>query len=71
MSHKTLFVSVGRSALRPLCTVADEIADQEAQLAAVELIERQNLINGGTAPERIVLSRESGGEDAKPKKGKG
>jgi len=69
--HKTLFATVGRASPRPVCTVSDDAEDQEAQFAAAEMRERISLINGGVSPERIAFSRESGGEETKPKKGKG
>lgn len=75
MKHSTLYVTVGRAAPRPVCTVSHDVADYEAQLAAHELAARIELVGGGNAQDRISFSRdtvEAAEESAqKPKKGKG
>lgn len=71
MTHKTLFCTVGRATPRPVATVDDDAADQEATLAAIRDGHRLSLIAGGVSPDRISFHTEAGGEEAKPKKGKG
>ena len=71
MTHKTLFCTVGRATPRPVATVDDEAADQEAQLAGYRDGARLSLIAGGISPDRISFHTEVGGLEEKPKKGKG
>ena len=71
MTHKTLFCTVGRASPRPVATVDDDAGDQEAQLTAAAQAERATLIAGGVSSQRISFHTEAGGEEAKPKKGKG
>jgi len=69
--HKTLLCTVGRASPRPVLTVDDDAGDQEAQLSAARMAHYAGLVAGGTSPDRISFSVETGGEGDKPKKGKG
>lgn len=68
MTHKTLFCTVGRATPRPVATVDDDAADQEARLNAARTAELAALTAGGNDPARVTFSVESGGEEPKPRK---